>query len=420
MVKSLIIADDLTGANGAGAVLKKNNIDSVCFLGSGKKGIRADASIYSTDSRGIPSEEAYKRVYYLTNKHKNPGLKLYAKRIDSTMRGNVGAEIDGMMDALGENYTAVCTPAFPDSGRTVVGGEVLVHGIPLIHSELAKDPKSRLFTSSVKDIIAGQSKYKICNLTTEDISCSDGLLSEKIDGCIDKGFRIIVCDAVTNGDLERLAQAIKINKHPIFTADPGILTAFTAKEILSPKARITSKKVLAVVGSVNVMARVQLENLWSSGVGTEKIIINTSKLLDEHSKQKEISRVVAEALAKKTDCNILSLVSDGIYPEYRIPITEDISLKINEAMGLMTCRIMDSVKEFKGLYTSGGDITVAVYRHMEAEGIRIMQEVLPLAVYGRLFGGTHNNLPIITKGGSQGAEDALTTCVSYLYHVINK
>ena len=68
--------------------------------------------------------------------------RLYVK-IDSTMRGSVAGQLRGALDAWGASCpgaVVVLCPAFPDEGRTVVGGAVLVDGIPVDRSPAAVDP----------------------------------------------------------------------------------------------------------------------------------------------------------------------------------------------------------------------------------------------------------------------------------------
>src|SRR4051812_33713455 len=57
--------------------------------------------------------------------------RLYVK-IDSTMRGSVAGQLRGALDAWAvrcPGAVVVLCPAFPDEGRAVVGGAVLVDGI---------------------------------------------------------------------------------------------------------------------------------------------------------------------------------------------------------------------------------------------------------------------------------------------------
>ena len=64
------------------------------------------------------------------------------------------------------------------------------------------------------------------------------------------------------------------------------------------------------------------------------------------------------------------------------------------------------------MYCSGGDITVALLARLKASGIEIRDEVLPLAVYGRIQGGEKPELRIVTKGGMIGGDDAIALCLN--------
>jgi len=46
------------------------------------------------------------------------------------LRGNLGAEIDAVLDAAGEGYRAAVVPVYPKSGRICVGGYLLVKWHP--------------------------------------------------------------------------------------------------------------------------------------------------------------------------------------------------------------------------------------------------------------------------------------------------
>ncbi len=122
MLSCAVIADDLTGGNAAGVLLLENGFASYTLL----KLDRADeipkdyvSVLYPTGSRAMEEKEAYKRVYHAASVFQKIGARLFAKRIDSTLRGNIGAELDGMLDALGDKYAAIVVPSFPKSGRTV-------------------------------------------------------------------------------------------------------------------------------------------------------------------------------------------------------------------------------------------------------------------------------------------------------------
>ncbi len=69
---------------------------------------------------------------------------------------------------------------------------------------------------------------------------------------------------------------------------------------------------------------------------------------------------------------------------------------------------------FRGIYTSGGDVTLAVTNRLGSKGFILKDEVEPLAVYGHLLGDRCNGLSIVTKGGFVGNDSTLVHCVDYL------
>ena len=46
--------------------------------------------------------------------------------------------------------------------------------------------------------------------------------------------------------------------------------------------------------------------------------------------------------------------------------------------------------------------------------LKVKDEILPLAVYGRLHKGIFDKHPIVTKGGLIGDDTAISKCVDYL------
>ena len=135
MAQCVVIADDLTGGNATGVLLTKMDYSVYTILN--KDAVEpalidgCDCVIYPTDSRGISPEEAYDRVYRATELLKKEDVKLYSHRIDSTLRGNQGAETDAVLDSLGKDYVAIVVPTFPATSRVVIGGYMLVDWIPL-------------------------------------------------------------------------------------------------------------------------------------------------------------------------------------------------------------------------------------------------------------------------------------------------
>jgi uncharacterized protein YgbK (DUF1537 family) len=93
-------------------------------------------------------------------------------------------------------------------------------------------------------------------------------------------------------------------------------------------------------------------------------------------------------------------------------VSAEAARRIPEALGEIVRRCLAD-RPVGGLYVTGGDVTVRVMAALGAEGIELEEEVLPLAVAGRLRGGPHGGLPFTTKGGLIGGPLAAVACVDH-------
>ena len=93
MPQCVVIADDLTGANATGVLLKKMNYKAYTVMNTERIELSTltdcDCVLYPTDSRGVEPTIAYNRVHNVCNLLKGKDVKVYSKRIDSTLRGNL-------------------------------------------------------------------------------------------------------------------------------------------------------------------------------------------------------------------------------------------------------------------------------------------------------------------------------------------
>ncbi len=428
MPECIVIADDLTGANATGVLLKKMNYKAFTIMNTERIELTTlkdcDCILYPTDSRGISSEMAYNRVYNVCNLMKNDKVKVYSNRIDSTLRGNLGSETDAMLDSLGEDYVAIVAPCFPSSGRIVIGGYMLVNGLPLHKTDIAIDPKTPVKISEVGELFKQQSKYQVSTIYTKDLMHGKHYLANLMNQCVKDGSRIITIDCVTQEDLDLIADAVITSKLKIVAVDPGVFTATLARKLITPTEKKEKSRILAVVGSVNPNTTAQMEELWLSQ-RTHNVFVQTKELLESPERRtEEISRVVQEIL-DEADRNVVSTVTgDGIYPENRIDFKpymeryncslDEATEMINQSFAEIAYEILRADPSFKALYTSGGDVTVAVCKKFGTAGLDLQDEVLPLAAYGQFLKGEFSGTHIITKGGSQGSKDAINRCITYL------
>ena len=406
MAQCVVIADDLTGANATGVLLKKLRFTAYTVMNAERLDLKllsdTDCIVYPTDSRAVDAEIAYNRVYNVVKLLKDNNIKLYTKRIDSTLRGNLGSETDAFLD--------------------VAGGYMLVNTVPLHKTEVALDPKTPIHTSYVQDLFKEQSKYPVASLQINDIMLGKEHIAEKIKEYKHLGVRILIFDCISNEDLDTIADGVIKSKVPFIAVDPGTFTAALSRKLMKQKEG--NSKVLITIGSVNGVAKMQVDELLLA----QKVLpvfVNVKELVEgEERRTAEMNRVVEEVLNSGRNHEVCAVIGNGILPENRIDLTvyarrfyvekEDISNLINDSFAEITYQILLRNQEFKGLYSSGGDITVAISKKFNSAGIRLLGEVVPLAAYGEFIGGVFEGLKVVTKGGMAGDKNALNQCIHYL------
>lgn len=427
MPQIVIIADDLTGANATSVLIARQGYKSATFLDldaySEEQHKAYNVISITTDSRAIEEKIAYDKVKKVVEFFQDKDVKLISKRIDSTVRGNIGAEIDAVLDTLSGDEVAIVVPAFPSSGRVIIGGFLMVNSIPLEKTDVAKDPKTPVHTSFIPKLIKEQSKYPVGSIGLDKVLQGEACLQYEIMEQKKKGNRIIIVDATTNEDIRTIAKACKESQLRIVAVDPGPFTSALTKELIGEPNIIPGRKVMLTVGSVTNLTRRQLEALKVK-YNPLLVHVNSEALIHESIRQDEVKRVVNLLLRQMDDYEVIGVVTTNDAADilnlkelaHEMNVSEEeIANRISTGLGLITRMIMEYTDNvIGGLYTSGGDVTVAVCHELEAAGIEVKDEVLPLAAYGRLIEGKYPDIPIITKGGLVGGNDALIKCVDYL------
>ncbi len=129
LLKTLIIADDLTGAADCAAACGPGT--RVVLRDAGEI-YDAEAVAFDADTRRMDAEHASAETARIVRAH--PAGLVY-KKIDSTLRGHVRAEIEAALTAYREighpEAEAVVAPAFPAMDRITRGGRHYVRGVAL-------------------------------------------------------------------------------------------------------------------------------------------------------------------------------------------------------------------------------------------------------------------------------------------------
>ena len=160
MARLLALADDLTGALEVGAKL-----GAPVVLWDRCSGSSYEVLVVDTESRHLDPADAAARVRQ-TVAACRPSLIF--KKTDSTLRGNIGAELAAIGEAAPDRRL-VFLPAYPELGRTVRNGHLYVDGQPLHLTPFAQDPHHPALTSSVQDALQGLA----CRIEIHDAESED-------------------------------------------------------------------------------------------------------------------------------------------------------------------------------------------------------------------------------------------------------
>src|SRR5687767_325180 len=206
MTRLAIIADDLSSATDCGAQVVRSGLSVIVPLGSYSLPPRArPAQVISvdTDSRSLSSDQAYARVRTATQQLVAAGWTDFYKSVDSTLRGNLGAEIEAVLEIV-QPDCAVIAPAFPKYGRTTVDGMQYLHGRPLHETEFGTDPTAPVRDADIARRLAEGSRRKAGRLTLNQVRAGPTQIQSGTRRLLSEGIELVIVDIAEQEDLQRI------------------------------------------------------------------------------------------------------------------------------------------------------------------------------------------------------------------------
>lgn len=421
MARILVIADDLTGANGTASV----------FVGAGYRAITTaihqlaqippgyDVLVTSTNSRHLDPDTARELIAEAITLA-GP-VDLICNRIDTTMRGNIGATTAAVRTIAqaksGQRTVCVMAPAWPQAGRVTVEGHQLFHGRRLEYTDVAMDVRTPITRSDLAGILGLQADLRTAHIPLSLITLEDDSLRHTIADHLRAGVEALIVDAITPDHLEWAMQACveasTLVDEPIrwVTSDPGpgSVAMANALGLLAPASHLPT---VVVCGSASALTMTQLNRLQQD---RNAWLIKPPTLadgwtLDVSAGITALGQLIDDALPGQVVGLATAFTQDDIRPlpagVQEVPLT----LALAEILeGTITDHPIG------GLYLSGGDVTGAVLDQLGIRGFAIDGEVEPLSVAGRLIGGPIPGLPTVTKGGLVGDDQSLIRAIDYVH-----
>lgn len=403
----LVIADDFTGANDAGSGLAQAGARVHVLFGTEAPlpDDAADVLVISTDSRAVSASQAAERVAQVVQ-HFAAQLQQgwLFKKIDSTLRGNVGAETAAALHTSGKRL-ALVAPAVPRLGRTTREGKVWINQRLLTDTEFASDPKTPILSPRVLEQM--QIDGTEIDLPT--------LRSDRLDAVLAAAHGVVVVDAENEADLARLiTAAARLAEKPLLVGAAGLSYALGAALSVRP-----SRPVLAVVGSMSSSAQQQIATLLNQRA-VEIVDVDIRQLFQQPAwpdrnrwiEQAETALRAGRHTVIRT-CQHESQRHDiGHLSQQHSVTRQQLGEAISQLLGEMTHSLCRTQLPH-ALYLSGGDVAIAVAQALGASGFKIQGLVAGCVPHGVLL-NSEFTLPVMTKAGGFGDENTLVAAIGFI------
>ncbi len=395
MVELGIIADDLTGAMDTGVQFAKGGLHTVVMLAEGELP-PAEMAVVSTDSRDLPAEESRRKTREAARRF---GDRAVYKKIDSTLRGNLGPELEGLLEGLGLER-ALVAPAFPSNGRTTVGGYHLVHGTPLAESSFAGDPLWPARESHLPTLLAKQTSLSVGYLPLSTVEQGAGAVARALRA---ERADIVAADAETPAHLRTLALAVAQLEGWLPCGSAGLAEEWPrALGLERPRALFRwpedPRPALVVAGSRHQVTAEQLKRASEEG----RLV-----LVPLGARGEGDAEAVDRAIALLNQGRSVAITT--AFSRFQQGQGVATALGLAEAAGAVLSR-----SPMAGLFMTGGDIARALCSILGAGAIRALGEVQPGVPAGLLMGGAHDGLRVVTKAGGFGDERAIIQSIDCL------
>jgi uncharacterized protein YgbK (DUF1537 family) len=402
----LIVADDLTGA--ADSCLPFQTLGyqalvlfDLAYLHTAY--IACDVLCIDTETRHATALDIQQKLsslhIFFERAHRPP---IVFKKIDSTLRGAIGEEIDHLI-ALGGFQVVVVAPAFPRQGRQTIHGIHYVNSIPIAQTEFAADPRFPIRESHLPTLLSQQTRYPVVHLHYETLAEDVEALQKALDHYTTPGPVIITCDTVSEADLQWItASGLTLEQPTLLVGSAGL--AEQVALFLHHHQRFRSA-VLVIAGSLSHTTREQVA--YAAGQGIFTLFLGAKDLRPSSAERVVLEQQVYERIVQGEDVILSTQDESGTRRQ------EGTALEyLYDFLGVVATAAA-KCPHLRGLVLVGGETAQHILSVFGASGLWLEGEVLPAIPASRLVGGPYQGLCIVTKAGGFGTPEALLRCMAF-------
>ena len=425
-----IIADDLTGANDTALQFKLRGADTNILLNTGtdpKSAAKQQTWAISTESRNVEPDEAFEKVKNATKyfvEKINPDF--FYKKIDSTVRGNIAVEILAMLEVL-EMDAAIVMPAFPQEGRTTVGGYHLLKGVPIERTEMARDPHSPIAESHLPSLFRQQIgenfEHIVDNIKLKTIMDGAGPILKKINKKVEDGAKIIIMDSVSTTDIEQIILAMGKSNYKLLpvgnAAAAKVLSNIwfpvednSKHEVLSVKLPRLPKFIVS--GSATEITANQIDKFEQNADEENSLVIELSmdtilSGVKDDLVERIVSNLSGENIVLVHTSNLLNNFNGFAGESMEADLTKSgLANVITDFLAELTGRVLSEKNAV--LITLGGETSYKCCNIINANQLQLIDEVLPAIALSK---SSNSGQWIVTKSGNLGGVNTLIEILNY-------
>jgi uncharacterized protein YgbK (DUF1537 family) len=433
MFTLLILADDLTGALDSGVQFAKKGISTRVFLSpdgqaENSEAIPAAVLVINTDTRHSSPVEAGKIITSCLDRYRN--VPYVYKKTDSTLRGNIGAELEALAIARSIQRLPFA-PAYPSLGRTTTGGHQFLKGIPIDKTDMAADALNPIRHSFIPDIIGEES-----DIPSQLIPVKG---SPPVQNPESRRREILVYDCENADELREIARSLKEQRLLSVTAGCAGFAEFLMEELPFPvpsaqaeKGDIPKLPILILSGSRHPVSLSQVKAALNKGL--PGIAINGEKLLHQEWFAGEEAAALeddcAEILRRQGVCILgtamaMEQITDRSHSESN-PAAQRQEKRTEQKnqngqstgtagvaglLGKLVERIIPKTGPLH-LVVFGGDTLLGIMKILKFDYITPIGEIRPGVVFARAEGKGVSSF-IVTKSGAFGNPEMIETILAY-------
>lgn len=402
----------MTGAIEAGAQLTKQKVysrvitDSDIEWDSYLQDKQITALVLNTGTRHMATEEVVEKVKRIMQLTRESGIKWFYKKTDSTMRGNIGAELEAFLHSTNQDILPYI-PAYPKLQRITRKGYQYI-GKTLLHQTIfGNDQLEPVSCSYIPEILKKQTDIELFNSEPKGIfiSCS-GSRSKKI----------LVLDCQSEEDLKTIGNLILKNGwQKAIAGSAGFI------EILPQLLPLSSSEfnnenprgpLLLINGSLNSISTQQVIHANNHGVTALSLPQSLLSCPDIKTNYdfKRITGEIKDKFKAGKDV-IIRTIKPGQTDKINYPDKKNYQF-ISNQIGRIVSSVLNELPVHT-LSVFGGDTLMGVMHETGCEYIEPKSEIIP-GVSMSVITFKSGKIHLLSKPGGYGEKDVILKIIKLL------